>query len=134
MTTTHSIENLGQRIEQSVAEHLAASRASAAAAVHRAFGANVQGPPKVRALKSPKNAKRRTASELAALAEQLHETVCASPGQSMDVLAAKIGASARELHRSMTMLKRSGRVRTVGQRHLTRYFPAMSGKAGGSAA
>lgn len=41
----------------------------------------------------------------------------------MVVLAADIGSSPRQLNRSMTRLKTLGRVRSVGQRHLTRYFP-----------
>lgn len=41
----------------------------------------------------------------------------------MVVLAADVGSSPRQLSRPMTQLKRLGRVRSVGQRHVTRYFP-----------
>ena len=34
-----------------------------------------------------------------------------------------LGVSARELQRPMTQLREAGRVRSVGQRHLTRYYP-----------
>lgn len=127
MTTTHGIDDLGQKIERLVEEHLAASRAAAAAAVQRAFGVTRQAPAKARRpAKAEKNAKRRTQAELAELADRLHEAVCSSPGESMDVLAAKVGASPRELHRSMSLLKRAGRLRSAGQRNHTRYFPTAS--------
>jgi hypothetical protein len=58
--------------------------------------------------------------------------VCAHPGAAMTVLSAEVGATVRELHRPMTRLKRAGRVRSVGARHLTRYFP-MAGKVAASA-
>jgi ribosomal protein L36 len=45
------------------------------------------------------------------------------PGETMTVLGPQVGASARELHRPMQLLKRAGRVRSVGTRHSTRYFP-----------
>jgi hypothetical protein len=41
----------------------------------------------------------------------------------MRVLGAAVGASARKLYRPMRQLKRAGRVRSVGTRHATRYFP-----------
>jgi hypothetical protein len=41
----------------------------------------------------------------------------------MAVLAAEVGASAKELHRAVARLKEGGRVRAVGQRSQTRYFP-----------
>ncbi len=57
------------------------------------------------------------------LSERLYEAVCANPGALMSVLAAQVGATARALHRPAMVLKRAGRVRSVGQRQLTRYFP-----------
>ncbi len=62
---------------------------------------------------------------MAALGERLHEAVCAQPGETMSVLGPALGKSRRELNRPMTALKRSGRVRSVGQRHQTRYYPSV---------
>ena len=59
------------------------------------------------------------------MAETLYEQVCAKPGEPMLAFAAELGATPRELHRPMMTLKRAGRVRTVGERHRTRYFPAV---------
>lgn len=41
------------------------------------------------------------------------------------VIGPAVGAPARTLHRPMMLLKRAGRVRSVGTRHATRYFPAV---------
>ena len=69
---------------------------------------------------------------MAALCERLYQAVCAKPGEGMVVLATDIGASPRELNRPMAQLKGAGKVRSVGQRNLTRYFPLVS-EATGSA-
>lgn len=66
---------------------------------------------------------------MAALSERLCEAVCARPGEVMTVLGPALGASPRELHRPMAVLKAAGRVRSVGQRHLTRYFPMLGDAA-----
>jgi hypothetical protein len=57
------------------------------------------------------------------LEERLYRAVCAHPGETMAVLAQAVGATARELNRPATLLRRDGRVRSVGQRSSTRYFP-----------
>lgn len=41
---------------------------------------------------------------------------------TMRVLTVEVGATAREIHRSVASFKRAGRVRSVGQRSLTRYL------------
>ena len=69
---------------------------------------------------------RRTPEEIAELGERFYAAVCAKPGEKMRVLSVEVGASADELHRPMTLLKREGRVRSVGQRPQTRYFPMAS--------
>jgi hypothetical protein len=72
------------------------------------------------------SSKRRAPEEIAALGERLYQAVCAKPGETMTVLMADVGGSARELQRPMALLKRAGRVRSVGARHLTRYFPMVN--------
>ena len=66
---------------------------------------------------------RRAPAELSALSERLYAAICAHPGAAMGVLAAEIGATPRDLNRPATQLRRAGRVRSVGQRQSTRYFP-----------
>ena len=44
----------------------------------------------------------------------------------MVAFATELGATVRELHRPMANLKRAGQVRSVGERHRTRYFPGLA--------
>lgn len=60
---------------------------------------------------------------MAALGERLYEAVCAKPGETMSVLAPIVGATPRELQVPATHLKKAGRIRSVGQKQQTRYFP-----------
>jgi hypothetical protein len=123
MKTTTSFQDLSRQIERVVQEHIVASRQAAAAALERAFattGALVRAP---HAPRPEMTAHRRAPTEMAAVGERLYQVVCAKPGETMAVLAADLGASPRELNRPMAHLRQAGRIRSVGQRHLTRYFP-----------
>ena len=127
--------DLTEKIEQLVREHIEETRVAVVGAVSRAFATSATGalsraPSKTS--KPRKESRRRGPEEVTALAERLYERVCAKPGEGMVVFAADLGASARELHRPMTNLKRAGRVRSVGERHRARYFPAVGGEAAGS--
>jgi hypothetical protein len=130
MKNTNSYEDLGRQIEQLVAIHIAASRRSAQQAVERAFVAAAAGPAVVqRRVKPTEGQKRRASADVAALGERFYRVVCAKPGETMTVLARQVGASARELHRSVMLLRQAGRVRCVGNRQQTRYFPTAKGAA-----
>lgn len=123
MSTTN-FEHLTKQIERVVQEHMASSQRAAEDAVAHAFAAAVGRARRVQPLSQPgAGGRRRTAAEIAARAEQLYHAVCAKPGETMAVLAASVGAPARELERPMACLRRNGRVRSAGLRHLTRYFP-----------
>ena len=127
MNTTTSFQDLGKKIEQVIQEHIAASHRAAALALEQAFasamGTSTRTP---RTLRSCATGRRRLPGELSAISEQLYGAVCAKPGEAMAVLAADVGATPSELNRPMAHLKRAGRVRSVGQRNFTRYFPLMS--------
>ncbi len=73
--------------------------------------------------------RRRNPAEVTALSERLHKAVCARPGEAMVVFATELGVTVRELHRPMANLKRAGQVRSVGERHRTRYFQSVAGAA-----
>lgn len=123
MTTT-SIEQLEREIERLVRAHVEACHRAAAAAVERAFGTTA---PRARSPQTRPSSRatgaRRTPDEIAALGERLFRTICEHPGETMAVLAPRVGAKSAELHRPMTVLKRAGRIRSAGQKHQTRYFP-----------
>jgi hypothetical protein len=124
MTTTNTNWDLGERIERLVQEHIAASRKSAQEAIERACFAAARGSVRTKAAKAPRRTcQKRPSTDIAALGDRLYRAVCAKPGETMAVLAPMVGASARELNRPMTLLRSAGRVRSVGRRQLTRYFP-----------
>jgi hypothetical protein len=126
--TTKNIEHLQSQIEELVREHLAAERSAATAAVERAFASATALPSNVRATRR-RSSRRRPPTEVAGLAEQLYAAVRANPGELMSVLAGQLGQTPRALNRPMLQLKGAGRVRSAGQRHLTRYFPMALSKA-----
>ena len=119
------VGNLEIQIEELVREHVAELRRAAASAVERAFGQalgrNAKG---VRATPAVRTSgRRRGPDEIATLGERLYAAICAHPGSAMAKLADELGATPRELNRPAAQLRRAGRVRTVGQRQSTRYFP-----------
>jgi hypothetical protein len=128
MKTLSNIPELEARIEQLVREHIEATRAAAAAAVVRAFGASAAPPPAAAARRKTSSARRspsrrRAPEEVAELAERLCAAVHTTPGATMTTLAAQVGATPRELAIAVARLRRQDRVRTVGQRQHTKYFP-----------
>lgn len=123
--TTHELQ---QQIERLVQEHVAEQQKAACDAVMRAFAGSVRLNGDTRPERALR--RRRAGAEMAQVSERLWDAVRARPGETMAVIADHLGESARALHRPMLHLKRSGRVRTAGQRHLTRYFPMSVSKSG----
>ena len=129
--TTKSLEQKIQAaVEQLVREHLAACEAAAAVAVRAAFeraskssstSSTSSAPSRRKSVRAP--APRRSREEMAALEERLYEAIRRHPGETMAVIGPAVGATARALNRPATTLRRQGRVRSVGQRQYTRYFP-----------
>ena len=138
MTTN---DGLAEQIERLVRDHIAAIRATAAGAVERAFAATSSaagGPPQRTRVASAsvraKPAPRRAVEEVVALGESFYAALRRSPGETMATLAAQVGASPRALQVAVARLKRAGRVRAVGQRQFTRYFPMTTAAAAAAAA
>lgn len=129
MTSSNTPQRLAASIESLVASYIDEMRRSAQQAVEHAFCrsrvAAVPTRAKGHVAQAKRPASRRSAEELEALCEQLYGLVCARPGEMMVVLADEAGVAARTLERPMAKLKAEGRVRSVGQRNLTRYFPAV---------
>lgn len=128
MTNTTNSQALCKRIEHLIEEYISATRVAARGAVDRAFASATTpspGPSRAQAATSERQrtGARRAADEIGALCERLYEAVCRTPGETMTVLAPSVGATARELNRPMLRLKAAGRIRSVGTRHATRYFP-----------
>lgn len=128
MTPTKVLEQkIESAVEQLVRAHLATVEKAAVAAVLEGVRRATHPSPSRRengkASRRRAPSSRRSPEELRALQERLYEAICAHPGETMTVLAPSAGATARELARPATLLRQAGRVRSVGQRHSTRYFP-----------
>jgi hypothetical protein len=134
MPQIKSSHELAQQIEQLVSDFIAAHKSAATAAVERAFARTTAPASRARpsAVGPRKIAPKRPPDEMATLTERLYAAVAAHPGEPMTVLARAVGVEAGELRVSIAHLKHAGRVRAVGQRQYTRYFPMAKGatKAG----
>ena len=124
--TTKVSESLEAKVERLVREHLAEQQLAVKAALERAFA----GAMPLRAAVRRRGAYcRRARAELTELAEKLFEAVRACPGETMKVIAPRVGQTPRALEGPMKQLKDAGRVRSAGERNFTRYFPMASAKA-----
>ena len=127
-------EELAQAIQSLVAEYVEAGQQAATRAVEEAFAGGRAGRRQVRAASSVRrrsaaaSPRRRTQAELVALTERLFDTVRSSPGEGMARFAEQLGVSSAELQYPMNRLRNAGRVRSVGERYQTRYFPTVGAK------
>jgi hypothetical protein len=122
---------LATQIEALVRNHIESTRKAATAAVERAFSATPPASDRsvasaARRKPRAKAAPRRAVEDVLALAERFYEALCRNPGETMETLAPQVGAPARALRVAVARLERAGRVRSVGQRRFTRYFPMTS--------
>src|SRR5687767_3836173 len=118
-------DHLTKRIEQVIQEHLVATERAANEAIARAFAPRRSTAPRVAATPAERTSagRRRSANEMSVLCEQLSQAVSAKPGETMTVLAEGLGQRPRALSRPMELLRQQEQVRSVGKRHLTRYYP-----------
>lgn len=130
MTSPKNPEQLADAIEALVASYIDEVRSVAQQAIDRTLSfpkASRSASKRKGVLPAQQHrpARRRGVEELDGLCDRLYELVRARPGVSMAVLADEVGEQAGRLRRPMTRLKAEGRVRSVGQRHAMRYFPAV---------
>jgi hypothetical protein len=121
--------DLAKQIEDLVRQHVDVLRASAAAAVARAFAAvppalsSTRASPPTKAVRTRKQAPRRARDELVALGERFYAVLCQRPGETMTTLAPQVGVAPRVLQVAVARLRREGRLRAIGKRQHTRYYP-----------
>lgn len=132
--------DLSKQIEDLVRQHVDALRASAAAAVARAF-ATVSPPLLARAGTQPRLVRpqkqagpRRGPAELIALGERFYAVLCQQPGETMTTLAPQVGVAPRVLQVAVGRLRRTGRVRVIGKKQQMRYYPMATSASPASAA
>jgi hypothetical protein len=127
--TTIDITTLEASVEALIQQQVAAYEARLREALGRRLAADRgRGSPRKMARNSGSKrgqpaGPRRTTEELEALGARLLEAVKASPGETMLTLAKRVGIRARELQRPVQLLRRTGRIRMVGQRSQARYYP-----------
>lgn len=119
---------LAEAIESLIGSYMDGIRVAAKEAVERAMRGTAGGGQarrKQSAAGPSTRMNRREAPRLAEMCNTLCEVVRANPGASMVTIAEKMGAKSIDLQWPMAKLKLAGRVRSVGQRSLTRYYPAV---------
>lgn len=133
------MKNIAQKLEAEMAKAVslivAASHAAAVEVLDEAFGVARQGDKRRgeagqrRGVKAPRGSSspRRSGVEIAALETQFLEAVWATPGEAMSVLAPRVGMLPIKLQVPVARLKTAGRLKTVGSRQFTRYFPIERG-------
>ncbi|HET8934661.1 MAG TPA: hypothetical protein VFN67_14530 [Polyangiales bacterium] len=130
MTSPKTPQQLADAIEAVVGSYLDEVRRTVQLAVEsslsRCAATTRSGKTKaVRADQQRSTKTRRSAGALDELCEKLHQCVCARPGEPTTILANELGCTVRDLQRPMAKLRAQGRIRSVGQRNLMRYFPAV---------
>ena len=73
---------------------------------------------------------KRTADELATMADAFLAYIGENPGQRMEVIARQLGYDTQELTLPVKKLLSSGRLRVEGQKRATSYFLAAPGEQG----
>lgn len=116
-----------------------ASRAAALAAFEQHFDQpggrpqpELEPPPSAKTADKRQKGRRRahrSTEEIVALETQLLAAVCASPGQSLAVLAPRVGAKPSALRVPVVRLKEKKQIKLIGQGQSTCYFPVDQGGA-----
>ena len=121
-----------ERIDQMARDVMMALRAAAVEALNNAFGSQGvvnttrqlrQAPKSKPTHGSQKAAPKRSAEQIAELSERLYALIDADPGNTMASYCEKLGLTALQLAVPAGRLKKARRVRKVGERSETRYFP-----------
>lgn len=135
------MKNIAQKLEAEMAKAvsiiIAASHTAAVEALDEAFEVARQGNKRSgetgqRQCVRPRSSSstRRSGAEIAVLETQLLDAVLETPGEAMSVLAPRVGVTPTQLQVPVARLKAAGRLKTVGSRQFTRYFPIERGGEG----
>ncbi len=129
MATTSGTDDLTQAIHRLVYDSIARTKTAVLSAVEQAFGHHptLQVSTRRRPGEHKQRRTRRSRQDILELAQRLLDAVVADPGQTMPVLAARLGVVSCEAQRSLGILKNAGHLRTAGERRRTRYYPTASG-------
>ena len=119
------MKNIQARIEENIEELFGNLNALVEEIALDAIARRVQtkrpspGGRKRRAAQQP----RRQSEQVAALAEELYAAICRCPGETMATLRGQVSQSAKALALPTAKLLQAGRIKKIGERQFTRYFP-----------
>ena len=121
------------RVEAFVAEITELARAAAYQTLNSALegGQPVSGRGATPILRGRRSGKR-TADELAQMADAFLAHVTANPGQRMEHIAKELGVATPEFMLPVRKLLADGKLRVEGQKRATQYYPADSSGGGGA--
>jgi hypothetical protein len=131
-----NLENqVNARVEAFVAEITELARAAAYQTLSSALdgGQLVSGRGTTPILRGRRGGKR-TADEIAQMADAFLTHVTANPGQRMEHIARELGLATPELTLPVRKLLADGKLRVEGQKRATEYYPANSSGAGAAQA
>jgi hypothetical protein len=115
------------RVEAFVAEITELARAAAYQALSGALDTPIaSGRGATMALRGRKGGKR-TADEIAQMADAFLAHITANPGQRMEHIAKELGLPTPELTLPVRKLLADGKLRVEGQKRATQYYPAKAG-------
>jgi hypothetical protein len=119
------------RVEAFVAEITELARAAAYEALSGALDTPIASGRGASAAMRGRKGGKRTADEIAQMADAFLAHITANPGQRMEHIAKELGLPTPELTLPVRKLLADGKLQVEGQKRATQYYPAKAG--GGSA-
>jgi hypothetical protein len=115
---------VNSRVEAFVAEITELARAAAYEALSGALDTPISGGRGVTLALRGRKGGKRTAAEIAQMADAFLAHVTANPGQRMEHIARELGLPTPELTLPVKKLLADGKLRVEGQKRATQYYPA----------
>jgi hypothetical protein len=112
------------RVEAFVAEITELARAAAYQALSAGLDTPIAGGRSVTVAMRGRRGGKRTAAEIAQMADAFLAHVAANPGQRMEHIAKELGLPTPELTLPVKKLLADGKLRVEGQKRATEYYPA----------
>jgi hypothetical protein len=116
------------RVEAFVAEITELARAAAYQALSAGLDTPIAGGRSVTVAMRGRRGGKRTAAEIAQMADAFLAHVTANPGQRMEHIAKELGLPTPELTLPVRKLLADGKLRVEGQKRATQYYPADGGR------
>ena len=127
-------QSVNARVEAFVAEITELARAAAYQALSGALDSPIAIGGGVVPILRGRRGGKRTADEIAQMADAFFAYVTANPGQRMEHIARELGLATPELTLPVRKMLADRKLRVEGQKRATQYYPADSGNGSAKAA